>query len=93
MGAEVDIMPDGLRSDFYLFGEDQSRAIVSAAAADGHAVLEIARRHRVPAAVIGRVGGDRLVIGKEVDLSVSEMAQAYMRAIGDRMEKEESGLF
>jgi phosphoribosylformylglycinamidine synthase II len=93
MGAEVDIVPDGVRKDFLLFGEDQSRAIVSAAASDGHSLMEIARKHQVPAAVIGRVGGERLVIGKEVDLAVSEMAQAYTRAIGDRMETEESGLF
>jgi hypothetical protein len=55
--------------------------------------MEMARKHGVPAAVIGRVGGDRLQIGKEIDLSVSEMAGAYMRSIGDRMEKEEAGLF
>jgi phosphoribosylformylglycinamidine synthase len=93
MGAEIDIVPDGGRIDFLLFGEDQSRAIVSAAAADAHSVMEMARKHGVPAAVIGRVGGDRLQIGKEIDLSVSEMAGAYMRSIGDRMEKEEAGLF
>jgi phosphoribosylformylglycinamidine synthase II len=93
LGAEVDIIQDGVREDFMLFGEDQSRAIVSAAAADGHSVMEIARKHRVPAAVIGRVGGDRLIIGKEINLGVRELAQTYMRAIGDRMEKEEAGLF
>lgn len=93
IGAEVDIVADGIRSDFVLFGEDQARVIVSAAAADGHSLMEIARKHRVPAAVIGRVGGDRLVIGKEIDLGVNDMARAYMRAIGDRMEKEEAGLF
>jgi phosphoribosylformylglycinamidine synthase len=96
MGAEVDIVQDGadgMRRDFLLFGEDQSRVIVSAAAADGHSLMEIARKHGVPAAVIGRVGGERLLIGKEVDLSVREMARAYMGSIGDRMEKEEVGLF
>ena len=93
MGAEIDIVTDGLRGDFVLFSEDQARAIVSAAAADGHTLLEIAWKHRVSAAVIGRVGGDRLLIGKEIDLGVREMAEAYMGAIGGRMEKEEAGLF
>jgi phosphoribosylformylglycinamidine synthase II len=93
IGAEVDIVVDDVRSDFLLFGEDQSRVIVSTAAADGHSLMEMARKHRVPAAVIGRVGGERLVIGKEIDLGVREMAEAYMRAIGDRMENEEAGLF
>jgi phosphoribosylformylglycinamidine synthase subunit PurL len=93
IGAEVDTALEGIRADFKLFGEDQSRVIVSAPAVKGHAVLEIARKHRVPAAVIGRVGGNRLAIGSDVDIPVAELEHAYMSAIGDRMEREESGLF
>ena len=93
MGAEVDVGRDGVRQDFLLFGEDQTRVIVSAGAAAAHTVMEIAGKHRVPATVIGRVGGDRLIIGKEVDLDVREMARAYMGAIDSLMEREESGLF
>ena len=93
VGAEIDIVGEGLRKDFGLFGEDQSRAVVSAAASNGHAIMELAREHRVPAAVIGRVGGTRLVIGKEIDIAVSDLARAYTHAIGERMESEESGLF
>jgi hypothetical protein len=48
MGAEIDIVPDGERIDFLLFGEDQSRAIVSAAAVDAHSLLEMARKHGCP---------------------------------------------
>ena len=93
VGAEVDVSGAGVRQDFLLFGEDQTRAIVSAGAAGAHTVLEIAGKHRVPAEVMGRVGGDRLMIGKEVDLDVREMARAYSGAIGNLMEREESGLF
>ena len=93
VGAEVDIVPDGIRADFQLFGEDQARVVVSAAAANGHALLEIAGKHRVPASVIGRVGGDRLVIGKYLSLRVSEMSEAYTNVIGTIMESEEAGLF
>lgn len=93
IGAEVDVVPDGIRPDFQLFGEDQGRAIVSAAASNGHAILEIARQHQVPASVIGRVGGDRLVIGKYVSIPVGEMSDAYTNLIGTIMESEEVGLF
>ena len=93
VGAEVDIVSDDARRDFLLFGEDQTRVIVSAAASNGHALLEIARRHGIPAEVIGRVGGDRLVIGNDVDLSLSDVEEVYMTSIGERMEREESGLF
>ena len=93
IGAEVEIVGEGLREDFLLFGEDQSRAIVSAAPSDGHAVLEIARKHGVPAVVIGRVGGSTLAIGNSVSVAVRDLAEAYMGAIGATMEKEEAGLF
>jgi phosphoribosylformylglycinamidine (FGAM) synthase-like enzyme len=93
VGAEVDVVGEGLRRDFLLFGEDQSRVVVSAAPSNGHTILEVARKHRVPAAVIGRVGGSRLVIGKDIDLLVADLSGAYTHAIGDRMESEESGLF
>ncbi len=93
MGAEVELVGDSPRTDFILFGEDQSRVVVSASKSNGHAVMEIARRNRIPATVIGRVGGDRLVIGKDIDLPVRVIADAYTHAIGERMEREESGLF
>jgi phosphoribosylformylglycinamidine synthase len=93
LGAEIDLEGEGMRSDFVLFSEDQSRVVVSASKANGHAVMEIARRSRIPAAVVGRVGGDRLVIGKEIDIPVSEISDAYMRSIGERMERDETGLF
>ncbi len=93
VGAETDVVGEGIRSDFLLFGEDQSRAIISAAAANGHALIEMARKQNVPAQVIGRVGGSRLVIGKEIDVAVNDLLKSYTHAIGDRMESEEAGLF
>jgi phosphoribosylformylglycinamidine synthase len=93
LGAEIDLAGEGLRSDFLLFGEDQSRVVVSAQKANGHAVMEIARRNRIHAAVIGRVGGDRLLIGKEIEIPVSQISDAYTRSIGERMEREETRLF
>jgi phosphoribosylformylglycinamidine synthase II len=92
IGAEVDIVSSGLRRDFELFGEDQSRAIVTARAAHGHSVLEKARKRHVPAAIIGRVGGDRFQIASEIDIALSMLADLYLNAIGSRMEREETGL-
>ena len=93
IGAEIDIVADGLRSDFLLFGEDQSRAVVSASAANGHRVMEIARKHGLESAVIGRVGGMRLAIGSEIDVDVREIGRGYMDSIGTSMDQVESGLY
>ncbi|HXX64234.1 MAG TPA: phosphoribosylformylglycinamidine synthase subunit PurL [Bacteroidota bacterium] len=93
VGAQVDLPADGMRQDFVLFGEDQSRAVVSARPANGHKILEIARRRGIAAAVIGRVGGDALAIGKDIEIPVEEMSRVYGGAISQKMETVEAGLF
>jgi phosphoribosylformylglycinamidine synthase subunit PurL len=89
IGAEIDLEEgSGLRADQTLFGEDQSRVVVSTNASNGHRVLEIARRHGIHARVIGRVGGRRLRIGKEVDVEIENLAQKYSGAIEEIMAQE-----
>lgn len=85
IGAGIETSMEGVRIDHVLFGEDQSRVIVSADAAHGHRVLEIARKHGVPAQTIGRVGGSSLRIDGRVDLKVSDLAAAYLGAIEGKM--------
>ena len=57
-----------IRNDACLFGESQSRILVSFSAKNRAAVEEKAKNMEVPFAVIGKVGGDSLVVninGKE----------------------------
>jgi phosphoribosylformylglycinamidine synthase len=51
-----------LRKDAVLFGESQSRAVISAKPAHRQKILEQARQCGVSAEVVGSVTGDRLVI-------------------------------
>ncbi|MEK6525818.1 MAG: AIR synthase-related protein, partial [Nitrospirota bacterium] len=67
LGAVVRLKPNGLRRDALLFGESQSRVLVSVSPAQTDAVLAIARGVGVAADVIGTVGGERLVIEVEAD--------------------------
>jgi phosphoribosylformylglycinamidine synthase len=64
-----------------LFGEDASRAIVSVARANLPALEASARAAGVPFAVLGEVGGDRLVVQREgavlVDVAVAHLAEAH----------------
>ncbi len=62
MGAVVKLAPGRLRKDAVLFGESQSRVVLSTKPAHRQAILDRAERLGVPAAVIGVVGGDRLVV-------------------------------
>jgi phosphoribosylformylglycinamidine synthase len=54
-----------LRKDAVLFGESQSRVVLSAKPAQRQAILDCASRAGVPVAVIGSVTGGRLVISLE----------------------------
>ena len=51
-----------IRTDAVLFGESQSRVVISVKASHRQTVLDHARSFGVPADVIGTVSGDRLVI-------------------------------
>jgi phosphoribosylformylglycinamidine synthase II len=88
IGAEIDLEQTGQRFDQVLFGEDQSRIVVSTGAGNGHRVLELAREHGVHARVIGRVGGSSLRIGKEVGLEIGELGRTYSNSIEGIMSHE-----
>jgi phosphoribosylformylglycinamidine synthase len=81
-------LPGGLRPDVLLFAETPSRAVVTSR--DDLRMAELARRHGVPWARIGTVGGDRLVLAAQgrtlVDLSVRDLHEAWMtldRTLGE----------
>ncbi len=69
-----------------LFTELPSRFVVSTA--DPARLCALAGRKGVPAAVLGRVGGLRLTLGKLVDLPVSAVVEAHQgnlaRRLGDQ---------
>lgn len=66
-----------LRLDASLFGESASRIVVSCAAENAGTVVGIASGFGVSATRIGVVGGDRLVLGKEIDLELSRLGTVF----------------
>jgi phosphoribosylformylglycinamidine synthase len=64
-GAVVRLSLDTLRRDALLFGESQSRVVLSVKPEMADQVLNRARDSGVPAVKIGTVGGDRFVIDVE----------------------------
>ncbi|MBS0149748.1 MAG: phosphoribosylformylglycinamidine synthase subunit PurL [Nitrospira sp.] len=87
-GAVVTLTKGRLRDDAVLFGESQSRVVISVKPSQRQAVLDHARSFGVPADVIGMVSGDRLVIsvrheGAEeclIDQPVSELLDRWAYA-------------
>ncbi len=84
LGFEVEL-DDNIRSDFLLFGEDQSRIVVSVSPERVDEVLDFFEKRTVPAKVIGKIRGDRGVIkhrGKElVNILVKEAKEIYETAL------------
>ena len=69
-----------------LFGESASRVVVSVAAERADELLALAAKEKVPAAVIGRVGGDRIRLTIEertaIDEPLADAEQLWASAIG-----------
>lgn len=91
----VQLSVDGLRRDAVLFGESQSRIVLSVKPEQAETVLNQIWDAGVPAARIGTVGGSRFVLrvegdqrteGCTIDLSLNDLhdrwASAIPRALG-----------
>ena len=95
-GAVVRLTPGRQRIDSILFGESQSRIVLSAKPAQRQAILEQAQRLGVPAAVVGAVGGAALVIyvgderstTKTIDLPVAAIADRWGFSLERRLSQE-----
>ena len=93
IGAQLDLSslvnPEKpIRVDALLFGETQSRAVVTCAPLDAVKVVERAKLMGVPAAQIGRVGGDRLTVRvgtAEFSAPVAELHDVWWNSIARAM--------
>ena len=95
-GAVVKLALDSLRRDALLFGESQSRVVLSVGPDQAESVLNRAWDAGIPATNIGRVGGDRLVIdvekgqwseGCRIDLPISQVFDRWAHAIERALER------
>jgi phosphoribosylformylglycinamidine synthase len=68
------------RLDIALFGEAQSRILLSCAPSSLDSLMQLAKVHNVTARKIGTVRGERLVINRSVDLSIASLQEAYHTA-------------
>lgn len=72
-----------------LFGESQSRVVVSCAPEEVERLEEIAAKHQVPVTILGKVVREKFVVGDVISTTVAEIAQKYNGAIEAIMAAEE----
>jgi phosphoribosylformylglycinamidine synthase II len=88
LGAEI-ILPDPIRTDCLLFGEAQSRVIISCAPKDVPDVITFFHKREVPCTKIGIVGDNSLKINNSIDIEIAPMSDAYFTALPRLMERVE----
>ena len=84
-GARIELSDD-LRSDALLFGESQSRVVISCEEANVDRIIASFSEKAVPCDRIGSVGGESLKINALVGLSLSKMTDAYYNAMHNFMD-------
>ncbi|HEV2695387.1 MAG TPA: phosphoribosylformylglycinamidine synthase subunit PurL [Verrucomicrobiae bacterium] len=89
LGATIDLSSlPATRLDALLFGESQSRIVISCKAVDAIKVVERAKLMGVPAARIGLVGGEKLTVktaSNEFATPLAELHDAWWNAIARAM--------
>jgi phosphoribosylformylglycinamidine synthase len=84
LGARVTLEP-GMRADALLFGESQSRMLVSLRRKHLGQLRDLARREDVPLAVLGEARGRSLVVGDWIDLPIESARERWRRALERRL--------
>lgn len=85
IGAIVELKDD-IRIDFLLFGESQSRIVVSFPERNLNELNNLATRFNVPFSVIGRTGGDNLIVKDIFDCSLAEMKHAWQNGLREKLD-------
>src|SRR5271170_6652207 len=89
IGAQIDLSSiKDIRLDALLFGETQSRVVISCKPLDAVKVVERAKLMGVPAIQIGKVGGDKLTIktlSSEFSAPLTELHDAWWNSIARAM--------
>ncbi|MBH0209623.1 MAG: phosphoribosylformylglycinamidine synthase subunit PurL, partial [Nitrospira sp.] len=84
LGAVVTLALGRLRKDALLFGESQSRVVLSAKPACRQAILDRAKSADVPVEVIGSVSGDRLVVSLDGEQPAAKVIDVPVASLYDR---------
>ena len=79
-GAKLEINTR-IRNDALLFGETQSRIVVSLPVKDLDSLKEIANKYEAPIQILGKVEGNSLKIGNLIDIEVKQLKKAWERDI------------
>ena len=77
LGAQITELGVNIRADALLFGESQSRIIISCREQNASKIKKLAEKWNVPCQIIGEVSGNRLKILNLIDLPLDEIEKNW----------------
>ena len=86
LGASINIS-DGIRSVCLLFGETQSRVILSCDTKNEKELIAYFTKHGINCKDIGTTGGEKLKINDMISVDLKDLAEAFYNALPELMEK------
>jgi phosphoribosylformylglycinamidine synthase len=87
LGADIEVNAGNISNESLLFGESQSRAILTCKPGKLSAVQKQAEKLNLPLSVIGKVGGQNLKINQLIDTPLAVLEATWQNAIRKRMVK------
>jgi len=84
IGARV-MLTGGLRPDIMLFGESQSRVLVSLPSTALPRLQELARAAHLPCVALGEVGGTDLIVAGHLQLPVNMVQRSWQTALAQQL--------
>jgi phosphoribosylformylglycinamidine synthase len=79
-GAVITVK-DKIRTDALLFGESQSRIIISTIRKNQEKIKTICKKYNAPCTAIGEVKGDSLIINTSIKVKVAKLQEVHSQAI------------
>ena len=86
MGATIKLNEDGLRPEWLLFSESQSRIVISTAPENRETLEEFFSKQDIALQLIGSVGGNQLIINSWLNISLKKLANQYYQFLFNKME-------
>ncbi len=88
LGANVNLQETGIRKDALLFGETQSRIIISAKSENEEKIKSICKNFNIPCAKIGIViKENKLKINNLIDLNLTDLDKVWSESVKNFVEK------
>ncbi len=86
VGASIELK-DSIRPDALLFGESQSRVVISCVPNNAAALINHFKKNNIPCLEIGQTGGNRLCLNGLIDIDLNALAGAFYDALPQLMER------